>query len=298
MAYGLHRKESVEAGIKRVVREQIDRALEEIADDALDRHEAVHQVRKRCKKIRAVVRLVRPVLGATYRIENVAFRDTAAALSSLRDAQVLRETYDELAQSLDAGVDRRSLGKIRRALTMRLKKVEAGEEPLDERLRATAAELRDGRSRVETWTFEADGFDAIEKGLKKTYRRGRNAMADAYDDPSSASFHEWRKRVKYHWYHMRLLRNMRRKGLKGRCREARELGTLLGDHHNLCVLEDTILSEPKSFGDKRTVDAFLVHLATHRRELEKAAKPLGKKLFAEKPKHFIKRFRAYWDAWK
>lgn len=45
--------ESAGDGIRRMAREQIDRALEEISDSSLDRHDTVHQVRKRCKKIRA-----------------------------------------------------------------------------------------------------------------------------------------------------------------------------------------------------------------------------------------------------
>ena len=45
--------------IKRVVFEQIDRAVQELTDENMDRHKGVHQARKRFKKIRA------PALGAS-----------------------------------------------------------------------------------------------------------------------------------------------------------------------------------------------------------------------------------------
>ena len=45
--------------------------------------EAIHNVRKRFKRVRAVLRLVRGELGArTYKQENEALRDAAAALKS------------------------------------------------------------------------------------------------------------------------------------------------------------------------------------------------------------------------
>ena len=48
----------------------------------------VHDVRKRCKKVRGLLRLVRPGLGPDYRRANADVRDAARELSSLRDAHV------------------------------------------------------------------------------------------------------------------------------------------------------------------------------------------------------------------
>ena len=70
MAFQILADESVEEAVQRIVREQIDKAIDEINDRELDRHETVHQVRKRCKKIRGLIRLVRPQLEDTYDREN------------------------------------------------------------------------------------------------------------------------------------------------------------------------------------------------------------------------------------
>lgn len=65
MAYALAQDDdTVEAGMRRIAAEQIERAIAEIDDTGLDRHETVHQVRKRCKKVRGLVRLVRPAFSA------------------------------------------------------------------------------------------------------------------------------------------------------------------------------------------------------------------------------------------
>src|SRR5262245_65652883 len=106
MSFCLLAEESMEAGIKRVVTEEIDQAIEEIDNLRLKRSEAIHEVRKHCKKIRSVLRLVRPQFEDTYQFENAWFRDTAKGLAELRDAEAIIEIYDDL---LDKFRDRKSV---------------------------------------------------------------------------------------------------------------------------------------------------------------------------------------------
>ncbi|MGA8262661.1 MAG: CHAD domain-containing protein, partial [Arenicellales bacterium] len=103
MAYRLKHSKAVAAEIERVVVEQIDRATAGIDNAGVDPDTTIHQVRKRCKKIRAVLRLARGSLDkdGVYEVENAFFRDLAAELSDLRDAVVLIETHDELAGDIE-----------------------------------------------------------------------------------------------------------------------------------------------------------------------------------------------------
>jgi CHAD domain-containing protein len=82
---------SLQDGVRRIAVEQISAMLGEIDDASLGRDETVHQLRKRCKKLRGLVRLVRPGFEDD-RSENATFRDAARGLSALRDADVLIET--------------------------------------------------------------------------------------------------------------------------------------------------------------------------------------------------------------
>ena len=82
MGFCLSANESVEDGIKRIVNEEIRRTIKKIDTSRLKRTEAIHEVRKHCKKIRSVLRLVRPQFEKTYQFENVWFRDTAKGLPS------------------------------------------------------------------------------------------------------------------------------------------------------------------------------------------------------------------------
>jgi CHAD domain-containing protein len=294
MAYRLLKNEPVDVGIKRIVGEQIDRAIEEIDEEEIDPHETVHQVRKRCKKIRAMLRLVRPAFEQTYDDENAWYRDAARKLSDVRDAQSRIECYDELMEHFHRQVNRQQFASVRGALTRRRNEV----AQIQERLDTLRSEMLEGRNRVAAWPLEGEDFDVLAGGLGKTYRRGRRAMRAAYRDTTPESFHEWRKRTKYHWYHVRVLRDVWSPVMRRHCDEIDRLGGYLGDDHDLAILRQMILSNPREFGDQRDVQALAGLIDRRRTELEANARPLGDRVFAESTRRFVERMRAYWEAWR
>ena len=298
MPYRLRKKKSVEKSIHKIAREQIDRAIGEIDDEQLDRHDTVHQVRKRCKKIRGLIRLVRPRFEATYQRENAWYRDAAERLSYVRDAQSIIETLDELDQHFQEQIARDTFSQIRQPLTERRREVAEDQVGLRERLETCRQRMCEGRERVAAWQLDADEFDAVAPGLSKTYKRARGAMKQAYKHPCTECFHEWRKRAKYHWYHLRLLRPIWSDPVKARRDEADLLSDYLGDDHDLSILRETLLAAPEQFGGNDTVQTAIGLMDRRQVELRTKAKALGERLFAEKPKQLLRRFGAYWTVWR
>ena len=277
--------------------EQIDKAVEEIDDGDLGVHESVHQVRKRCKKIRALLRLARGELekGGVYARENAVFRDAARALSDLRDAEAVVETYDELLETFEGQADVERLRKERDVLLERKEKVAAMGRGAEERLEIVSATLRKARNRVVAWEI-GPCFDALAPGLKKTYGRGRKAMRAVEEDPSTEALHEWRKRVKYHRYHVRVLRSVWSPVWGAWRDELHGLSSLLGDDHDLAVFGSVLTEEAAAFPSDRDLQALLGLADRRRAELQAEAFPLARRLFAEKPKHLARRFRVCWEA--
>lgn len=296
MSFRIREKESVGEAIRRIAGEQIDKAIGELTDDELGPHETIHQVRKRCKKLRGVVRLVRPGFEDTYRFENAWFRDAARTLSHVRDAEALIETYDDLMETFAGQIERRAFGPVRRALTLRRKRIAQDRMDLDQRLAQFLKAMREARQRVDDWPL-GGGFGVLEQGFKKTYRRGRKAMALAYAEPSTAQFHEWRKRVKYHCYHVQILRDVWKPVMTGVYDEVKVLSDLLGDDHNLAVFRQTLLDDPGGFGGKRDLQALIGLIDRRRAQLQAQARPLGERVYAEQPKRLGQRLRNYWDVW-
>ncbi len=247
------------------------------------------------RKLRGLLRLVRPVLDDVYVSENVFFRDLSRELSFVRDSQALVEAFDRLAE-VPADVRPSSVASVRDYLTRLREEVAGEEEELSRRLEPVRQSLQQSLLRVSNWTLRDGGFDAVEGGLMQNYRRARKAMRHAYEAGTSEYFHEWRKRVKYHWHHARLLRNIGPRLMKPHRRMAAELGELLGQDHDLAVLKQRLITAAElSAVDQRQLVIALI--AQRQEQLQTQAKWLGQRLLAEKPRRLAARWRVYWQTW-
>lgn len=296
MAFRLRRHQSVQKNVRRIAVEQMDQAIDELQSDALSRHDRVHQVRKRCKKIRGLIRLVRPGF-ADYRSENKFFRDTARRLSVVRDAHTLLECFDALQARFAKERDLTPLSPLRDRLESRRQEIAEHEIDLDQRLESTAAQLRSARQRASRWKINRNGFSAIKGGLEQTYERGRQGFAVAYRQPTNENFHEWRKRVKYHWDHTRLLRPIWPSAMAAHRGAADRLSDLLGDDHDLAVLRDTLTASPELVDSEAELQWLAILIDRRRVELRGLAQPLARRLFAEQPGDLVRRWGNYWRAW-
>ena len=272
-AFRLKQDEAVPDGVRRIARGRIDHAIEALADAS---EEGVHDARKDMKKLRALLRLVRGEVGdKVFRREADTFRDAAGELSGVRDADVMLATLAELEQRYDAEV-----GPVRQALEAhRIRTTGGGRKQAAE---TAVALLTEARGRVDDWPLERDGFEALAEGLERTYRRGRRNWRAALKQPSSENLHEWRKRTKDLWYHCSILEETWKPVMAALADEAHELSDRLGDDHDLAVLLD--------FG----AESLEPLIATRRAELQEEAFAYGSRLYADKPKAFVRRIE-HWS---
>ena len=280
--------ETVEAGFRRIACEALDGALDLVHAGSQPPERTVHEVRRTCKAMRGLLRLVRPAFPA-YRTENNAFRDLAASFSRARDSKVLVQTLDSL---LEGQKDEPAFAALRARW---IAEGEAAGEESAAQLEACVAPLLAARVRAQTWMLTAHGEQALLPGLRKTYRRARHAKRalEASDDTPAAALasHEWRKQVKYHWQHMRLMRSLVPAMSKARVAKIERLGELLGDRHDIDVLLARLGSDAAHISDPQAAS----HLAAlaHKRAaaLMRKAERRGEALFADKPSAFEARWR-------
>ncbi|MBD3675179.1 MAG: CHAD domain-containing protein [Planctomycetaceae bacterium] len=152
MAYRLRQSKSVQTSLRKVATEQIDKAIDEINDADLDAHETVHQVRKRCKKLRGLIRLVRPVFD-DYQDENTCFRDAARALSDIRDAQSQLECLDDLRSYYERPLDDTAFSSLQQQLTKNRDRAAEEAGDLDEKLGEFLHTMQTAKQRVAEWTI-------------------------------------------------------------------------------------------------------------------------------------------------
>lgn len=293
MAYRFELREKVGSAFSRIALEQIDRVLSDLKAQE-DRSVAVHESRKSLKRVRALLRLVRPGLGdTTFRSENARFREIGVLFSADRDRHVLSGVAAKLGQTMGARY-RKAFAGIARTL--------ADPPAADASANATAAtkeaisRLTTARKDVTRLRLEPDGFDTLQEGLKASYRRGRRQLREAYTQPSDEAFHDLRKAVQQHWRHMQVLQRAWPELFGARLGAARKLSQILGDDHDLAVLVAYLRTLPRSIlsaVDRRAIER---HCRDEQRKLRVVAYPLCRQLYAERAGRFAKRITAIWQA--
>jgi CHAD domain-containing protein len=281
--YRLKRDEPVPEEIARVARGRIDNALDELRGDTDSSPEdAVHTARKDMKKLRALLRLVRGEVGdKLYRRETTAFRDAGRELAGLRDADVMIATLDSLELS------EKEAGPLRQALEAHRIRTAAGGR--EQAAAGAAAMLTSARERVADWRLETDGSAAFEEGLERIYRQGRRNMRAARKEPTGENLHEWRKRTKDLWYHLALLEEAWPPVMGALADEAHELSDRLGDAHDV----DVLLEWARNHADAGAIEDAVYE---RRRRLQADAFDYGTRLYADKPRVFVRRIGRWWKA--
>ena len=293
MAYRFKRNDaSVESAVRRIAGEQIEGAIASI--DAGDTA-AVHDVRKCCKKLRGLLRLIRPAFP-DYAEENAAFRATAAMISHARDAKVMEDTFDALVERYADRIDAPALASLRERFAR--DRVIADDNGLAEALGGAREQLVAARERADRWALSEAGWKALRGGLEKTYARARKDAREARANPGGETLHELRKRIKYHWYQSRLLENLWPEMMAARRDLARDLSEMLGDHHDLTVFEERLSADPEAFGDPRTVEVVIGLAHARRAALEEEAWPMVDRLLAQSPGALVEQLAVLWRVWR
>jgi CHAD domain-containing protein len=295
MAYKLEPGETEAEAIRRCGREQLELAITKLSDEVTDDPvEAVHDARKALKKERSLLRLARGTFkpGARRRL-NASLRDAGQRLSDARDAEVMIEAVEDLSSRYAGQLPVASFEALKqhleeRAATARGSLAVAGE---------VAEELKSLRSGVDEWPLRRDGWAAFAGGLERCYRRGRHGYRLATREPTTENLHEWRKRVKDLWYHVRLLEPLSPGTLQGYAEEAHELSDLLGDDHDLAVLRETLVADAGAVASIPDLDSLLALIEQRQQQLQAEAMQVGARVYAEKPKAFRRRMRAYRTVW-
>ena len=275
--------------LARVAGEQIDGAARRLRDHAVVSAEDVHEARKSLKRLRALTRLLRPALGRqAYSRENEALRDAARHLAGARDAEVMVLTFDALLRYDDRPASADGYAALRAHL--QAEREQAAAQLLADAgpARRAARDLDPVRDRVPHWLGQDAGFGAIEPGLRRIYREGRERQRTARRQPTAEHLHEWRKRVKDLRYCAELLGPIDPARLAKVGARADRLGEMLGDDHDLAVLA-AFATEHRELFTMGTEQRSLLRLIERRRkQLRKRSLKLGGQLYARGPRRFTR----------
>jgi CHAD domain-containing protein len=294
----LRRRESVRNGLVRLGRRHAHAALHRIVHPKkADRTEDIHHVRVQCKRLRALLRLLKPVTDVeAVKRENLRLRDAARMLSGFRDAFVAGETlkrvFEDTAprQMRDAA---RLLGVKRRP--------PKNKQDLDLALAQAAKSLRRTAEGFRTLPFSTRGWAAIAPGLENSYRRARKEYHRCLDRGAGHlgdCFHAWRKRVKDLGYQLEILENIQPGDTHRLRKEVRRLGALLGDDHDYLVFAEQVRARERHYLDLANFRPVRKRLRRRLKTLRGKEFAIARHFFADKPRLWIARLAENWRLWK
>ncbi|MCU1360085.1 MAG: hypothetical protein JWN99_1374 [Ilumatobacteraceae bacterium] len=293
MAYRIDPRESAAAELRRIAGDELASAIQKLRNPGTDGLEqTVHDVRKHCKRVRALVRLARPSLGAEYARANGSVREAAAGLGTLRDAHAVLATFDVLVSARSDQVPANGLRDVRAALAARARDV--GDAAGVGQLETAAEVLTEVAGRVDDWPLSDDLRVAVD-GAAAYHGMARAAFRASLDDPSDERLHEWRKRVKDGWYHTQLLTTLAPSVLVPARRVLEQLSDALGHNNDLAVLGRALRESPDELGGAQAHEALTLIQHVHD-ELIDRSWPLGARVYAEGRKAYGRRLRQYASA--
>ncbi|MUP46954.1 CHAD domain-containing protein [Gramella sp. BOM4] len=298
MAYKLDKEKNLKKNITEVAAEELQACIDAL--DQMNVHEAVHDIRKRLKKLRALARLVRDELGEeNYKAINVYFRDLGRELSDFRDLTahietvgILRDRYgDHLYVNFFNSIIKR-IESERDEMEAQLKEKNFFKVHLPEKIRQAQKELV-------KWPIQNNEINIILPSIRRVYKRGRKAMLKAMEEPEKEIYHEWRKRVKYLWYQILLLQETWPEFFSTMEAEVHLLADYLGDDHDLMVLKEKLGKQTDFLDDDTQKELINAVVNQYSEQLRSDAHQKGKLIYAEEPDDFEKRMAGYISAgWK
>ncbi len=300
MAFELRPDESLRKGIRRIARKEMEYALAQVVGKSNgSRDEAVHEVRKSCKKIRAVLRLVRPAIGnRQYKEENTAIRDAARPLTEVRDAKILVETLDNLVKHFADQVRGQPLAELRKQLLLHLREVRKRVLDDEHAFATVTTVLQEARGRLDDWADVPDRWSSIGNGIRRMYKQAQQACMKVTAGATVTELHEWRKQVKYLRYQLEILHPVWPEMMEPLAKQAEHLGELLGENHDLAVLRHMLTNDPTRFGDDKVLEMVFALIDRRREELQAEAVQLGSRFFQDSAKVFVERLQGYWTVWR
>jgi CHAD domain-containing protein len=292
VGYRLDPQKPVAHEVRRIAGHQFELAIEALTGIGnTESDTAVHAARRRIKKVRALIRLIRPALGRRGRAVNRRLRAVNRLLAPIADGQASLATLTQVAERYGHELPPEVTALIRVSL-LRRKSLAEEEAALKDVHPTAAALLRAERDGVKDWVLSESGFDAVTPGVKRTARAARRAMVHAMASSRSERYHTWRQRVKDQWLQVRLLQERCGNGLALDERRLEELDGCLGDCHNCAVLGDVLASDATLNGDDAARLLSLVR--RYERELRRRACRLGTTVHHDTPKRFVSRMRRLW----
>ena len=284
MSFRVDPARSFAGEIKRTGLELIDDAIALLKDQPDGTDRAVHDARKKFKRIRALYRFLEKEAGDFRKTENARFRDIARSLSAARDAAALVETITYLQDAARSDAERGALATAHEVLSKRRDATTREDGDLPKRIEAAIRSCEEGRDALSALSLshgEKTALKMIRKSWEEQRRKALDALSLCQSDAHDEYFHDLRKSGQVYWMHLGLLQKLWPSAMRTKRAEVKQLVKLLGHEHDLSVLAAFADREPDSFAGGETLALLLDAIIDRQQALREESLSLAEHVFAE-----------------
>ncbi len=261
-----------------------------------DIHTSIHESRKSCKRIRAVLKMIRDEMGySNYYRENSFYRHLAGRMSGSRDDYVLLQCIENLARKRPEAFNEDALRPIKKLLSHRIKEATDQFNSQWGGFDHVIKDLEEAEKRILHCCSLRNDFAAMERGLRRIYRRGYRYNRSGQRGESMEEFHEYRKNTKYLLHQIELISPVYPKVMNAYAASLRKHAEQLGDTRDLDRLNLFLEQIPEGTLHPAPMEDLQELIRVRKRKRLKKIFRRSSLLYAEKPKRFIQRLEAYWE---
>jgi len=275
--------ESPADGSRRILVNHLENIGDTLASPAAGSDTDIHDMRKTCKRMRALLRMMRPAISAGgLRTLDRDIRDFAKQLGMLRDNKVMLDTLDNVARHFADLLNQDTLAPVHEALVA-LTRHDAAHPAVV----LDIPELQMRRNGILALARALDyrqiSAGTLLDGVVEIYRRGRRALARMEASPDTEHGHRLRKLAKYQYYQLQMLVSWNETAIGPLEHGFHQLEDTLGQDHDLAVLHTTVAERPSLCRDRIRRELLYALIESRRIALMSQALRLGRELYRVKP---------------
>jgi len=289
MHYHLPAIESPAAGTRRILSNLLEDIGDMLATPSAASDTNIHEMRKTCKKLRALLVMLRPAIAAdVLRALDRNIRDLARQLGGLRDNKVILDTLDAVGQHFASLLRAETLAPVHEALSEAMRR-DNGTPGAALDIAALQALLAEIMAMARDLDYGQISRQTLLAGIANCYRRGRRALARMEASPVTEHGHALRRQAKYQYYQLQLLEPWNDTVLKPLASGFHRLEETLGRDHDLALLESMLARRPQLCQGRVRRELLFALIESRRITLMSHALRLARELYHAKPGRYLRR---------
>ncbi|WP_283196150.1 CHAD domain-containing protein [Rhizobium sp. AN80A] len=299
MPFSIRPDRSFKSQFRKLARRQLRHAIDVLETRPEGTDHAIHETRKRLKRVRSLYRLVASAVPKFSARENIRLRGIARSLSSLRDAAALVETATYLHERARDSDEAEALGRIVVALTARRDRLIAARRDPETVVSDTIAALKRAIAALDDVSLKGGHRRhgrLLAHGWDTTVRKARKALAACEGHVSAEAFHTLRKRTQdYRAYH-KLLNPLWPTAMNAKYEAASALVDMLGRINDLELLCELVETEHHHFENADDLAHLLYAIIFHQQQGRHDALDRAERIFGDDADDEAMRIEMLWIA--